>query len=632
MPIIPQYRAQGPAGPKAPVMEQQAGPRVDASEAVRGIARLTGALSGTTPVGKVDPNLGQRSAQGVQSIGQGVGDVGSALFDISKRVAEAKNYADEHEHQLAMDREVGEFEKWRMQNPDPTGWEPAWRERMERFGGQYMAGKNLAPVTQERIKQRLGQFTERRAIQVGVDAMRESVGRATSALNAEYMRAVESGDAGAAQAIADDGFRRGWIPEDQAERMKIQAQDQIETKQIEVLNNQVKTFLLYDDVAGALNAADQMPVSDDEKNLLRAEITQTHGYNITLNEVEDIIDPNERIKAIESGKYNNLRAYDKERFLNGSYQQINTGNADTVEALKDAWSGGVSLRDISISDAFKSLPESSQIAFTEFAVKGAKNDISEYLTALRTAQAYDPSKDTEGAELAALRQSAALSFDSERGQKIITTLGEAAQRGGSLSATERVMSDYFSNLQKRFDSGEIGNYLVTGDQISPRTDKNGVPVYTVPDPSGDFEEKGLLGTYRGRVVQLSEQDVLKYESGKKGESDFYVDGVARERAFSSFLNAQQNIEEEIERRTKAGEVVDPDVIQEIGNKFMKGELESSFDARMNDSAGRALPSNSFGRPAGALYKEGKAGAKTSAQFESEIDAKLKEWDAKANGN
>jgi hypothetical protein len=627
MAIIPQYRAKGPAAPLTPVMEQERGPRVDASEAVRGIARLTGAIESPTQVEQLNPELGQGVARGTQAIGQGITDVGGALFDISQRVAEAKNYHDEHQAQLALDREVGEFEKEKASLTDPMMWEPAWKARMERFSGQYFNGKNLAPATQEAIRMRTESFGVRFSNRVISEAEHKIAGDATAALMSDVLRATEAGDLGVVKDSLTRGQNLGLIDEYRATQMEFQAQDKIETKQVESGRNQIKTFLLYNDVTGALNVADQMPVNDDEKKLLRAEITQTHGYNITLNEVEDIIDPNERIKAIESGKYNNLRASDKERFLNSSYQQINLGNADTVEALKEAFSGGASLRDISMSDAFKSLPESSQVAFTEFAVTGAKNDISEYLTALRTAQAYDPSKDTKGAELAALRQSALLNFDSDRGQKILTTLEESSQRTTPQTAIERVESDYFSYTQNRYNNGDFGNFRVTGDQISKRTDENGVPVYTIPDPSGEFKQKGFLGTYSGRVINLSEEDKMKYENTPDSKKGALIldDQSAKEVAFTRF-NSFQN---DLVQQRKDGKITNADELAAAGAALLGGEIR---DAAAQHLGNQDAPTNNFGRPDRILFTPGKSGAKTSMEFESEINAKLEEWDRKAKGN
>ena len=627
MAIIPQYRAKGPAAPLTPVMEQERGPRVDASEAVRGIARLTGAIESPAQVEQLNPELGQGVARGTQAIGQGITDVGSALFDISQRVAEAKNYHDEHQAQLALDREVGEFEKEKASLTDPMMWEPAWKARMERFSGQYFNGKNLAPATQEAIKMRTESFGVRFSNRVISEAEHKIAGDATGALMSDVLRATEAGELGVVKDLLTRGQNLGLIDEYRATQMEFHAQDQIETKQVESGRNQIKTFLLYNDMASALNVADQMPVNDDEKKLLRAEITQTHGYNITLNEIEDIIDPNERIKAIESGKYNNLRASDKERFLNGSYQQINLGNADTVEALKEAFSGGASLRDISMSDAFKSLPESSQMAFTEFAVKGAKNDISEYLTALRAAQAYDPSKDTKGAELAALRQSALLNFDSDRAQKILTTLEESSQRTTPQTAIERVESDYFSYTQNRYNNGDFGNFRVTGDQISKRTDENGVPVYTIPDPSGEFKQRGFIGTYSGRVINLSEEDKMKYENTPNSKKGALIleDQSAKEVAFTRF-NSFQN---DLVQQRKDGKITNADELAAAGAALLGGEIRGAAAQNLGN---QDAPTNTFGRPDRTLFTPDQSGAKTSMEYEAEINAKLEEWDRKAKGN
>lgn len=588
MPIIPQYRAQGPAGPQAPVMEQERGPRVDASEAVRGIARLTGALE-APQVGQLDPNLGQGAARGLQAVGQGIGDVGGALFDISQRVAEAKNYADEHEAQIAMDREVGEFEKWRIQNPDPTGWEPAWRERMDRFGGQYFNGKNLAPVAQEAIKQRLGSFTERRAIQVGVDAMRENVGRATSAGMAQYMRAVEAGSAPEAEGIADDLFRRGWIPEDQAERMKIQARDQVETKQIEMLQNQKDTFLLYGDEQGAIEAVQAMPIREDEKALEIAAVRERAGYQIAIREVEDILDPNERIARLEAGEFDRLRPSDKAALLNQSYQMLNAETTGTVAAMKEEIDlrGGIQPAELEGREDFKMLPDREKEAIRQYVAQGAKNDIGEFTGLLNRARAYDPSADPRGAERAELENLIALNFDGSRGGELLTALQEAAERGGPMKASDRVLSDVFTSLQRRYEAGEIGGFRVTGDQISKRTDENGVEVYTVPDPNGEFEQKGFLGTYRGRVIQLSEQDRLRFEEKGRDAGQVFEDIKAKESAFSKFLDVQQ----EVDRKVKAGELTEADEIANEVNRLMGGEIINSLESRLQmDGAGRTMPS------------------------------------------
>src|SRR5690606_6682607 len=128
---------------------------------------------------------------------------------------------------------------------------------------------------------------------------------------------------------------------------------------------------------------------------------------------------------------------------------------------------------------------------------------------------------------------------------------------------------------------------VTGDQISKRTDENGVEVYTVPDPNGEFEQKGFLGTYRGRVIQLSEQDRLRFEEKARDSGQVFEDIKAKESAFSKFLEVQQ----EVDRKVKAGEITEADEIANEVNRLMGGEVINSLESRLQmDGAGRIMPS------------------------------------------
>ena len=83
MPIIPQFRAEGPAQPVAPGMESPSGLRVDATTALRGIATLADSLGSVTQdMPNAPADLGQGVARGMQAIGEGIGNVGEVMFDI----------------------------------------------------------------------------------------------------------------------------------------------------------------------------------------------------------------------------------------------------------------------------------------------------------------------------------------------------------------------------------------------------------------------------------------------------------------------------------------------------------------------------------------------------------------------
>jgi plasmid stabilization system protein ParE len=607
MAIIPQYRAQGPAGPKAPAMESgQSGPRADASQALRGIARLTGAVQDGIQAGQVagvDPNLGQRSAQGLQEIGKGVNDIGGALLDIEQRVAEAKNYADEIDFQIDMDREVVKFEEFRSKNPDPSGWKDQWDNQMSQFGGSYFEGKNLAPVAIEKINQRLKSFSNQYSNRVAIDAMKTTVGRATDSLMLEIIKAKESGNLDLVKDRTAFGVQQGWLPVDRAELINLQAQDEIEAKQVEILQNQKKTALLYNNQPLAMEAIDAMPIREDEKELERASITEQFGYNALLKTGEDILEPKDLLKWIDSDEASKLRPSDKAKFRDGAYQTLNAINSATLSGLKEEIDlrGGITPAELEGRDDFKSLSDRDKEAVRQFVTKGVQNDIAEFATLQRAMRGYEPNDDPRGSTKADLERSIVLRFDGDRAKELLRDLEEATNRTGPVSATDRVVSDIFTSLQKRYDAGEVGNFRVTGNMIREHTDENGVVSYQVDDDKGDVPavvDRNWFDTPRRRRIELTEEDVLRFKSGKTNAGDVYEDQRAKQSAFGKFLNVQ----DEVSRKVKAGEFVEPDAIIEEVNRLLGGEIEGAFEMQQqSDNAGREMPSSSFGTVSNGLF-------------------------------
>lgn len=599
---IPRFRANGPAVAPAPVMEDARRGSVDPSAALQGLARVADAMTGFRGTPSPDLNAGQGQFQGQAAIGEGLRNLGQARLEIAERVAEIRNRTDLHEAQLAMEQEALEFEKWREspQGRDPRTWAEQWGQRMQKLQGSYASGKKLAPVVQTALNQQFQTFAMRQGAQVELDVVREEVRRGGEAMRAQIMRATEAGDFDTAKAAAWEGYNLGLWGEDDATRMELQAKGEVETKLLDVLQNQKETAILYGDEKTALEIVDSMPIRDDEKALEKAVITERVGYEKTLKDVEDINDPTERIRRIQAGEFDRLRPSDLKKFLDFSFRELNEESSGKVAALKEEIDlrGGISPLELEGRDDFKALPDRSQEAIRQYVTKGAANDVADFSTMLRAAKAYDPSADPRGDERANLEQGIALRFSGKRAGQLMQALQEAGQRQGPQSATERVASDFFSSLQRRYDSGELGTFRVTGDMISKRKDANGVEVYTVPDPKGTFEDKGWLGTYKGRVIQLSEEDRLRYESGKTGAGDFFEDLSAKEAAFSKFLNVQQ----EIGAKMAGGELIEPEAIQAEANRLIGDELGKAFETKIQrDGSGTMLPGASFGQPSGVLF-------------------------------
>lgn len=538
MPLIPHYRADGPASPKAPAMERGRGPRVDASQALQGVARLAGAVGdAAVDLPGVNPNLGQGGAQGLQAQGAGLENVSDVLFDIQERVAEAKNYTDEHEAQLAMDREVGEFEKWRIENPDPTTWEGEWRSRMDRFKGGYFEGKSLAPVAIDAIKMRADSFTERRAIQVGVDAMRETVGRATSALNADVIRMKEAGDYQGLDERLRFGVEKGWIPEDRAEMMRIQAQDEIESRGAQEAMDRSRAFALSGKLPEALAELDSPFIPETERMVLKAEMENVTGAKIeygqaldygaeagpmeaarALEEVDENGNPVKfpRIKGAERQKlisdFKGVHYAEKKSIASSVLEGIDNGAFQTVDSALAQFEG-FELSEVerrTIEDKFRGQfikdEGYAQAAFT-------------------AAAAYDPSTDPTGerAESLASEWSIVLSGD-PRLEKVLGVL-ERKRNGEQLTMPENMRAAKEQELRAIRESE--ATYRIPAERIKPAT-KDGLTVFV--DTGADVKEgdpgyfetgAGLFdGTHvKGRIITLSQDDRIKATEGKGAVED-----------------------------------------------------------------------------------------------------------------
>jgi hypothetical protein len=643
MPIIPQYRAQGPAGPKAPVMEQQAGPRVDASEAVRGIARLTGALSGTTPVGKVDPNLGQRSAQGVQSIGQGVGDVGSALFDISKRVAEAKNYHDEHLAQIELDRQVGEFEKEKANLPDPTTWEGAWNARMEKFTGQYFTGKNLAPVTQEAIKMRAESFGGRVRNRVISEAERKIVGDTTGAIMSDALRAQEANDPIALKEIISRGKNLGVLDEYTATRMELQGIEQIEGRMLDAALSRADTHAMYGDEAGVRAELESAPFRTPEERAKAIAVFETKtAVGIANEQIKDRLasgeDPDDVRAALEArDEEGNYTLYPKlspsSRMgvlqpiyaeSNAEYSALVKSAADMIESdvIKDAQQLDEHFQGKEIDPATKA----TLIKKLEGVLIANEKTIVDLQTA---AASYDPSNDPD--ERAFTAQSniidITLGFNNPKAESIHATL-KKAKNGEPLTLGEDIFRQKAKETSDLRDSA--ADYQLPASQLEIE-ERGGRKVFVdysqepeEDDPDRFEKETGSMwwkGTKVGRVIHVNQDDRVKLENvltpdrngfdvGKaKG---IYVTDLKKKGAADSETAGVLN---EMKRRADTGDLK-PDNWEEEYKKAIapilaqvaEKELEDVFapgedDPGDPDPSKLDLPSGGSGRGSAGLFPE-----------------------------
>lgn len=610
MAVIPQFSAGGPAQARGPVLETQGTVRVDPRGALAAVGNVIEAVQGAAVQNpQLSPMFGQGKARGLQALGQGVQRLGTVFQSIALEEAEARNDAAIFEAQQEMARVYGEFQEWTANAGamESDRWGDEWQSRLDGWKSSYLQGRKLSPVAQEAIDRSLVRFGTETLINTRVRSAQDAFRRAKGAAVAAWSMAVEAGDPETANAITAGASGR-YLHPDEAAMMDYEAAQKIRERQLSDARLRAETALMRGDVAAGKAELEAAPWENpDEKAFTLAKYETKGAAEAVARTYRERWDSGEDPRAIlgelearnEDGTFKNgaeMSPIQRRELTDAMYRELNAERAETVKGLADEIKNGVPLRVIETSVVFRSLPDAQKAELSRLAVEGAKNDVSDYLAALRSAQSYDPTKDSMGDELAGMKEQAALRFSGERFDAVVNALEQAANRMAPQSATERVMNDYFSNLQKRYDAGELGGFRVTGSDISKRKDANGIEVYTVPDPEGKAFP-GLLGTYKGRVIQLSEEDRLRYESGKTGSGDVYEDAAAKEAAFSRFLTVQQ----ELESKIKAGELTSADEIQAEGNRLLGGELEKALESRIMDRSGQELPGNAFGGPSNVLF-------------------------------
>lgn len=575
MPIIPQYRAQGgPAKPGAPAMEPVQRERVDAGEALRGMSRLSEAVEGlAVSMPGVPEDLGQASMRGIQNLGAGVKDLGQSMFDIRERVARAKSFADVSEAQLALDAEVGNFEEWRARNQgNPEAWEGEWATRLERFRNDYLAGKDFPPATQDAINQRVMAFGERHGISVGIEAVKATVGRARESLEAEIVRAVRAKDIGAVEDLTAQGVSEGWIPEDQAERMKWQAAEQIREDELSSALMRSDTYAMRGMVEeGRAEIASAPFESEDERQLKLAEFDTKTAVHAAINEVQDRLADGEDPNAIraeleakdEKGNftaYRDLSPAARAQLLKPIYAAENEEYSSMLEGANGYIESGVIKTEKQLEEYFGGMEvDPLNRAILGKKLRGEVIATEKAVIDLQAAAAgYDPEADPDGRAYTAQMNAIYRTLeDDPRAADIVKTLTKR-RNGESLTLGEdifRVKAKEVTDLRDAVEDYRIP----AGNLVEEERDGRTVFVdYSQAPEPGDparFEKTvhpwfGKPRTKAGRVVTLSQEDREKMLTAKDKDKVFVTDLNRKAKADSETAQVLH----EMKRRADTGEV------------------------------------------------------------------------------
>jgi hypothetical protein len=588
MPIIPQFRAEGPAQPVAPGMESPAGLRVNATTALRGIATLADSLGNVTQdMPNAPADLGQGVARGMQAIGEGIGNVGEVMFDIRKRLAEAWNYRKVSEAQDAMYGEVANFEKWKLTEPNPTKWETEWNGRMERMKNDLISGEDLSPAAKEQIGTRVMSFGTRHGFQVGVEAAKKVVDLANESNSAEIMRAMQAGDMDTVKTLTQYAVDQGWKGADWAEQTNWRASESIRKDAIESAEMQSAALVIRGEGQKARKLIEEAPYETEEQRqyklafhdkdvtsrevqlelinrardgedvgVLIEELTATNEDG-TFKKHDGILSPIMREEALQP-----LRQFQNEQYktqVDLADQYVAAGRINSEEELNDFFQGkpiDAVNRNILVSKIDKTFKET----------QAAQLDLMSKIVT------YDPSKDIGGAQATAYEAAivqaypshfAKPPFKNEYNPMAVKTLEvlEKLKRGESLTLAEEQAATAKKTLDQTYRAGV--NLSVRAKDLKQR-EINGRPVFVdftqKPEP-GDptrFEEEQAHWFKNptqnvGRVIQLNQQD---YEAALAGK-DVYVTDMTKEQDVAAKV-AKDTVE--LQRRINVGEVT-PDNLQ-----------------------------------------------------------------------
>lgn len=571
MAVIPQFSAGAPASPRAPVLGGEQLTRVDnraQSAALDGLSRRLASFGGELP--GVPGNLGQASMQGMQALGAGVKQVGDVLQHLAEKKAEAKNYADIHAATMAMEREAGDFARWREENPSPERWEEELGERLARMPTALYDGRELAPAAREVIDRNLEAFSTRLQIQTGVEAVRATTKQAREAGMEGYARAGAEGDVETQISIAQHLGNEGWIPKDVAARMELAAIDAAEAKQIADGNAMIDTFLLYDDPDAALEVLAGMPLSDAERGFKEAEIKRKAAVRIAERNIldsayEDAFGFSDTIKRMEAkhpdGKpvhWPEVVGETRTKLLRELYREHHDERTAVVSDLvQKIESGGIATEEglaaalvgMDATDAEKATLRARMAGvYLEDAVKAAE---------LQSAiSKYDPIEDPYGITQQALRDRALLEIiGSDRSGALLEELGRRAN-GERMTIAERIKNEAMSaHTQGVVDRG---SFLIPADEvIALDGGVYGVPAEDAPDPKTVREhdpdwvvEKRSLGLRNRtlRRIELAQDDALKIN--RKDTKGNVSDLRTKERE----IGAGRALREELDDAERRGEI------------------------------------------------------------------------------
>lgn len=432
MPLIPLFRdGQSVKTPKVlpPGQNRRLNVVMDLNGAAQGFA---------TP--KTPYSLADRS--GGQAIGQAMTNVSKVMEHLALKKAEARNVRHVAEADAKMQQAYFDYEKWKVKNPDPVGWETEWQGRVAGLHESVFTDDH-SPKAREDIQGRLGLFNTTSNITVAKMAMKQEFAMAGDALKAGAESAFASGDIERGEQYVSDWVRGGYGLGSTGAEIVRDAKRIDKGKRRDSDMTRAEAFLAGDmpDVDQAVATIQDSPnFDDDEKKIQIDRLKTNHATEATTR------------KNRESAKLYGDLNYEAAKGNHLTSDQVDLKVRDGVLSKEDA------------------VPLLEGIKRREAGLPAPSEEFNAFIT--DRVLAYDPAKDSDGAEFEAIqREASGMGADSLQMQRLLSNLNGVVKRAETSSGkVETNLKKWtFSHINDLQKAGAFGRYksdtdaaLITG--------------------------------------------------------------------------------------------------------------------------------------------------------------------------
>ena len=205
-------------GPRR-VLDRERRPTANFGRVESGIGELANSMKG--------PRLSDELAapwQAVARAGQDIERVGGILEGVQIKRDQAMTDFHVAEADTVMQEALAEQRAWQVNNPDPSGWESRWKEKLNDLGSSLSSNESYSERTKGAVALRFERFRGSSLADVSLSGTKQAFGLAASSGKAAVMRAIQDQDAGSFEAEVSRMEQAGYVYPHEAEGMKIQFQ------------------------------------------------------------------------------------------------------------------------------------------------------------------------------------------------------------------------------------------------------------------------------------------------------------------------------------------------------------------------------------------------------------------------